>query len=241
MSKGNGLFFGLGLSRSATTYLHEVFLHNGMSSRHYPRELVLAGFQNDKMGWRKKYESVKQWKLKGFAKEHIAIESKGADLFLEECVLNIDLPITFYARELFQKYPDAKFILTVREKTSWLESMKWMLTEGRIIWKYDVLDDFILESVYGTRNFDENKLSKFYDDYHASISSLFSNDAERLLSLTLPIDESDLSELSSFIGFRSKLSNVPRQNARRRSTTSEKIDYRMRSVHGYSRLKSFFK
>ena len=45
----------------------------------------------------------------------------------------VDFPIPLMYKKLDVKYPSSKFILTVRDKNSWLGSVQWLFTTGRVI------------------------------------------------------------------------------------------------------------
>ncbi|TFK53829.1 hypothetical protein OE88DRAFT_1733696 [Heliocybe sulcata] len=45
----------------------------------------------------------------------------------------LDYPASMYPKELFEAYPDAKFILTVRDKQKWMTSMKATLIQAHTL------------------------------------------------------------------------------------------------------------
>ena len=77
-----------------------------------------------------------------------------------------DTPIPLLYKELDLKYPNSKFIITIRQKEDWLKSMKWMLSEGNRIWEWDEQIHSYHEKLYGTRIYEEEKLSNAWEEFH---------------------------------------------------------------------------
>lgn len=93
-----------------------------------------------------------------------------------------DLSVACRYRELDVLFPESRFILTVREKESWLDSRSrkppdekpvpfWML-EARL-------------RAYGRLSFDEAHYRRVYDEFHEGVSSFFSSCPERLLTIEI--------------------------------------------------------
>src|SRR5688572_13581789 len=104
MSKleGHQKVFGLGLSKTGTTSLGGALNLLGIETIHYPHD-------------QKTYHDLRN----GNYRLSILEEYQGA----------VDIPVAPYYAQLDTIYPDSKFILTVRDKDSWLTSAEvhWRL------------------------------------------------------------------------------------------------------------------
>ena len=75
---------------------------------------------------------------------------------MQEYTAFVDTPVPMLYKELDRKWPDSKFILTLRDKEDWLESMAWLRTEGRKIWQPDPRREEYKREFYGTNTFDRD-------------------------------------------------------------------------------------
>ncbi len=102
-----------------------------------------------------------------------------------------DITVAPFYPQLDQLYPDSKFILTVRDKASWLRSLErhW---EGKPI--YDNIPDqadvirmkqFLRAAVYGTFRFNADRLSYVYDLHCKQVLDYFQDRPEKLLVLNV--------------------------------------------------------
>jgi len=102
-----------------------------------------------------------------------------------------DITIALYYRELDELFPNSKFILTIREKEKWLESLKrhW---EDRP--PYDdpnqtethlKIRRFLRASVYGVLTFNKQRLSNVYDLHHKNVMDYFKDRSEDLLIIDI--------------------------------------------------------
>jgi len=102
-----------------------------------------------------------------------------------------DITIAPYYRELDELFPNSKFILTIREKEKWLESLKrhW---EDRP--PYDdpnqtethlKIRRFLRASVYGVLTFNKQRLSNVYDLHHKNVMDYFKDRSEDLLIIDI--------------------------------------------------------
>ncbi len=102
-----------------------------------------------------------------------------------------DITVAPYYRELDQLFYNSKFILTIREKEKWLESLKrhW---EDRP--PYDDPEQsethlkirrFLRASVYGVLTFNKQRLSNVYDLHHKNIMEYFKDRPDDLLVIDI--------------------------------------------------------
>jgi len=159
--------FGLGLGRTGTTSLVKALNILGIKTMHWPVDRQIEECLI------KRPETVKLHLLEEY------------DAITNEPMCSI-YPI------LDRSYPNSKFILTVREKTSWLKSSKWWHEEavpfreslspgaewvryGKVIHRY----------VYGIDGWDEKVFSEIYDRYYTEITNYFSDREKDLLVLNI--------------------------------------------------------
>ncbi|WP_417850318.1 sulfotransferase family protein [Thalassoglobus sp.] len=101
-----------------------------------------------------------------------------------------DVFITAHWRELFEMFPDDKFILNTRDLESWLQSLQ------RIpgFWKSRLLyDRYHRLKVYGTEDVsDHQTLTSIWEEHHREVSATIPSD--QLLKLSLPFSWKPLCE-----------------------------------------------
>jgi len=142
----------------------------------------------------------------------------------------VDTPIPLLYQDMDKRWPNAKFILTVREKTSWLESMKWLRNEGGKIWQRRPVYDEYNKKFFGTAEFDETRLGQFYDDYHAEVHSYFSDRRDDLLTLDIT-SSSDTKELVRFLNLDADPILWPRSNQSREPSVLQEVAYQFERRH----------
>lgn len=89
-----------------------------------------------------------------------------------------DIPVAPYYAELDRAFPGSRFILTVREKSSWLRSieMHWRLM---LQWWEDAAPDLrryherVALAAYGTLAFDPEHFSRAYDAHERNVRGYF--------------------------------------------------------------------
>jgi hypothetical protein len=126
-----------------------------------------------------------------------------------------DTPTHVYLLSTDIRYPDSKYILTVRDINSWLDSWKaWTNSH-----KADPAQTRSRMISYGCSQYDETKLTKIYDRHYAFIKWHFqSYGPERLLELslcdkTIP-DEKKWDSLCAFLGVPNPSIPIPQLNKR---------------------------
>ena len=128
-----------------------------------------------------------------------------------------DITVSPYYRELDQLFPNSKFILTIREKKKWLESLRkhW---EDRA--PYDdpkqtethlKIRRFLRAAVYGIYTFNEQRLSNVYDVYHKEVLDYFKDRPEDLLVIDITKGEG-WEKLCPFFGKNSLDAPFPHVN-----------------------------
>jgi hypothetical protein len=122
-------------------------------------------------------------------------------------------------------YPDAKFILTTRDKSKWLGSMKWMFKHGRVIWKWGPDLDEYHSTFYGTNVYDEKKLSDHWDIFHRDVNMYFSTKKKQLFILDLE-KGIDVKQLSEFLEIPHDNDIVVQwKNKRRNASLQGRLNY----------------
>lgn len=137
-----------------------------------------------------------------------------------------DGPVPLYYQQLDKLYPGSKFILTIREKESWLKSMKWMFKHGKVIWYWrQPWDDYHLK-IYGTKKYNETILSQAFDNYHHDIYEYFRDRPNDLLTIDF-FNENPIPKIVDFLNLDPKLktSTVPHSNKRRGTTLYQRLRY----------------
>lgn len=145
------LVFGIGLPKTGTTSLCDALDLLGILSIHYP-PLV---------GWDSADDPVFRWpwfmnKFRGFA----------------------DVTVLIMLPELAQRFPNARYILTTRDKESWMVSCEKHFTKR----KYDdartqkrfeigVMNN---RQFWTVDYFDKDVFSEKYDSWHGMVRSMFS-------------------------------------------------------------------
>ncbi len=168
---GHPKVFGIGLSRTGTTSLTAALRILGYKSIHYPLCLV---------------------RIKG---DELHLDTK----CVERYDALTDIPVARFYKELDQAFPGSKFILTVRDTTSWKKSMK------RLQYSLWVLGIFpkvskLVRDIYGTSGYsDSDALVAQYERYVRDVRAHFSNRPSDLLVLDLT-QKRDWEQLCVFLG-----------------------------------------
>jgi hypothetical protein len=104
---------------------------------------------------------------------------------LDDVDVAMDSPIPLLFPQLDKKYPNSKFILTTRNKDSWLESMHWLFTHGKVIWNWPKSTQAYHRKFYGTIKYDKNILSNHYDLFHQKVFEYFKDRPRDLLVINI--------------------------------------------------------
>jgi hypothetical protein len=175
--------FGIGLERTGTTSLTEALKLLGYKAVHYPEDEVTRA-------------------------EMHAFFASGSD-FIHLSILRdhdaiTDTPVCCIYKVLDKSYPGSKFILTIREKQSWLRSRE-RLNKVQILPQSEKLAHdhpaniytrFVGDKHYGPYDYDPGKA---YDAYNAEASDYFKDRPQQFLMLDICGGEG-WTKLAPFLG-----------------------------------------
>ncbi len=166
------------------------------------------------------------FEMLGLESQHFLGPAVSEDLWekISELDCASDTPIPSIYRLLDTKYPEAKFILTVRPLEEWLGSMEWMFKHGKVLWNYGNRIDDYHRSFYGTHKFHTRTLTDFYHKFHEGVFEYFDGD-ERFLS----IETSNLTPplVADFLKLDVDHKLSVRKNARRKAKLVARLKYRI--------------
>lgn len=156
--------FGIGMHKTATTSLHHALEILGIDSAHWMSA-----------HWAKSiWEEMNTW---------------GRSITLERHYALCDLPITMLYKELDKAYPGSKFILTVREETGWLETVRkhWDPEHNpfRSAWNHDPFSHKCHRILYGRRDFDAQTMLERYRQHNREVLEYFTNRPDDLLVMDM--------------------------------------------------------
>ncbi|WCL53050.1 sulfotransferase [Gimibacter soli] len=123
-----------------------------------------------------------------------------------------DIPVSINYRNLDKHYPGSKFILTTRDKSTWLQSCGNMFFREKMIEKYkDTPQDEVFRKMYGGFSyFDEKAFSESYDAHCNDVISYFSDRSGDFLVLPVELEsQQKLELLSRFTGRRAQAEFYP--------------------------------
>lgn len=124
-----------------------------------------------------------------------------------------DNPIPLLYQRLDKEYPGGKFICTTRDVDSWLKSVKWLFSTGRIEfnWEATPIVDKVHQAFYGIIYFDEKVFREIWFAYHAEVQGYFVERPQDLLMIDLTRGEG-WEELCSFLGKEIPKADFPAVN-----------------------------
>lgn len=146
MSGHSKKIFGIGLSRTGTTSLHNGLSMLGLDSA--PSSVALMGLLDDPEA------------EVGLLDRHDAFT---------------DNPVPFLYRVLDHRCPGSQFVLTTRPRDEWLASMAWLFGPGldRLDAETRRLGDHVHDRLYGITRFDEQVLGEIHDRHHREVEAYF--------------------------------------------------------------------
>jgi hypothetical protein len=142
--------FGIGLSKTGTSSLTNALNLLGIRTIHYPCD-------------RKTFEEL----TSGVYRLSVLKRYQGVT----------DTPVVPFYPQLDVNYPGSKFILTIREKGSWLRSIEYhwrMIPEW--LWEGSpsrMFSDFVSACVYGSISFNKDRFSYVYDTHLRNVCEYF--------------------------------------------------------------------
>ncbi len=162
--------FGIGLSKTGTTSLAQALTILGYKTKDYPG---LSTYERGNLS---------------------SIEAR----LLDEYDALTDTPIPIFFRELDEKYADAKFILTVRDREGWLASCKKQFTQKSADKQNEAHNAVFLE-LYNSAVFDEAKFATGYDRFVGAVLEHFRKRPGKLLVMNV-VGGEGWEQLCPFLG-----------------------------------------
>jgi len=157
--------FGIGLSKTGTTSLHDALVLLGRRAAHYPIEMLKLD--------------------EGELKINITQVSQYDAL--------TDTPISRFYKELDIAFPGAKFILTLRDTDKWLQSCRRHFEHWLELLRQDAIkkQSLINESrqlqidLYKTLTFNEDKFVEAYHRHQITVQNYFKGRPQDLITLNI--------------------------------------------------------
>ncbi len=122
-----------------------------------------------------------------------------------------DNPIPLYYKQLDVRYPNSKFILTTRDESDWLSSMKWLFEKGRVKFRWGDQLDEMHEELFGTSVFDERMFLDKFRSHNEEVTRYFSDRSDDLLIMNLKTNFNYYC-LCEFLGRKVPEKPFPRRN-----------------------------
>ncbi len=102
-----------------------------------------------------------------------------------------DITVSSFYPQLDRLYPNSKFILTVRDKASWMQSLQ-MQWDGKSVLEEEPGEEvklklrrFLRAAVYGTYTFDAERMSYVYDRHYQNVVDYFRGRPDSLLIMDI--------------------------------------------------------
>ena len=88
-----------------------------------------------------------------------------------------DNPIPLLYRQLDERYPGSRFILTRRDEDAWLDSVEWLFKTGSVKfgWVRGDKEDRVHAALYGTTTFERMRFRQIYREHNAGVEAYFSD------------------------------------------------------------------
>lgn len=177
--------FAIGLAKTGTSSLNEALARLGWHTIHFPTSERL-------------FEDISHsvWHFRD----------------LDECDGFTDITVAPYYAQLADEFPTAKFILTVRDKASWIKSFvgncaRAAAGEG----PPPPFSLFQFAAVYGIYIFEPRRFSYVYDQHVRNVKEFFASAPERLLVLDISAPDAR-AQLCTFLGVPAQPGTFPRCN-----------------------------
>jgi len=152
--------FGIGAHKTATTSLHHALEILGIDSAH----------------WQNAHWAKRIWR---------EMNTMGVSRTLERHYALCDSPIPNLFKKLDMAYPGSKFILTIRNETAWLDSVRrhWDPAHNKYrgAWDNDPFTHVIHEATYGRRDFDAETMLRCYRTHNSRVLAHFKDRPQDLL------------------------------------------------------------
>lgn len=119
-----------------------------------------------------------------------------------------DNPIPAVYPQLDRRYPNSKFILTLRDRDAWLESCRKYLAAVPAVYEYRKL---VRSAVYGVFEFDEERWIYLYRKHIDDVRKYFAGRVHALLEINICNGEG-WEKLCPFLGEEMPKTAFPKQN-----------------------------
>lgn len=182
--------YGIGLSRTGTKSLAKALTALGYKTGHYDVTIKAVVFGEDEPTL--DVNLVRQWDAL------------------------TDIPIAAFYRQLDALFPNAKFILTIRDRANWLDSCERHYQASRIAYsnKHGIQPEQILQLrryVYGQTVFERNRFSHAYEAHVNGVLEYFTARPNDLLVMNI-CSGAAWSKLCAFLGKDVPNIPFPREN-----------------------------
>lgn len=190
MMNNSTKIFGIGYSKTGTTSLTCALKCLGFNAQHFPFHVMDHGADKLVLQWSKLWRSA-----------------------------YTDTPIPLFFRELDQRFPGSRFILTMRETKRWIRSC-----ERNHIWPGDYIPDNAIRKLryirtilnlhrelYGSASFHRQKFQRSYDLHNAKVLEYFRDRPNDLLVLDI-CDGDGWEKLCPFLNRPVRRDAFPRAN-----------------------------
>lgn len=177
MTPHTGKIFAVGLSRTGTKSLAVALNHLGIKTKWYPQD--------------------------GQTYRELVLGNYRLTV-LEEYQALTDTPVVPFYPQFDELYPGSKFILTIREKESWLRSCEKHWSGSKVppndppFWQRYA--NFIDACVYGCNAFNASRFSYVYDRHVANVQDYFCDRPDDLLVIDVCNGEG-YEKLCPFLGY----------------------------------------
>lgn len=151
------LVFGIGFSKTGTSSLNEALKKLGIKSIHYPKPSKYSEFYT-KLIDREEYNVSTLKGYQGFT----------------------DIPFAYSFKGFYNSYPDAKFILTIREIESWIKSCKRHMRHKAA----ETAKEIRIKN-YGLNKFDKEKMREAYNSHYNNVIKFFKDKPGQLLVMNI--------------------------------------------------------
>ena len=132
-------------------------------------------------------------RILGYESAHFPVElwEKDTPPVLFDHDAFFDNPIPLLYRELDRRCPGSKFILTVRDEDSWLESCEFLFTEKREEYGFDESERIqeMHHALYGQNHFTEDVFREAFRRHNRQVKEYFSDRPDDLLVIDIAQDE----------------------------------------------------
>jgi hypothetical protein len=133
---------------------------------------------------------------------------------LKEYQAFTDIPVIPFYKAYDKRFPNSKFIYTIRERESWLQSCSLYPRFSKPIWRLPLKVIRLRQLIYRSIQFDREKFAAAYDRHQEDVMTYFRNRPEDLLVIDICGGES-WEKLCPFLDKPMPEEAFPFANARR--------------------------